>query len=119
MRRLAAALLIIAAIASGPAAAQQIGGRYTVEGTNPDGSPYRGTAEILPAGGRTCRILWNVGTTWNGVCLIGERVLGVTYRSGNATGMAVYDLQPDGVLRGVWTLADGAKSGTETLTPAK
>ena len=46
-------------------------------------------------------------------------MLGATYRSGNATGMAVYDLQPDGVLRGVWTLADGAKSGTETLTPAK
>ena len=111
--------LLVAALASVPAAAQQIGGRYTVEGTNPDGSAYRGTAEILPAGGRTCRILWNVGSTWNGVCLVGERSFGATYRSGNASGMAVYDLQPDGSLRGVWILGEGAKSGTETLTPAK
>ena len=36
-----------------------------------------------------------------------------------ASGMAVYDLQPDGALRGVWMLGDGTKSGTETLTPAK
>ena len=111
--------LLVAALASAPAAAQQIGGRYTVEGTNPDGSAYRGTAEILPAGGRTCRILWNVGSTWNGVCVIAERSVAAVYRSGNAQGIAVYDLQPDGTLRGVWTLGANPRTGTETLTPAK
>jgi len=118
MQHLAIAALVLV-LSVTPAAAQQIGGRYSVEGTNPDGSAYRGSAEIIAAGGRTCRIMWNVGTTWNGTCLVGERSFAATYRSGNESGMAVYDLQPDGTLRGVWSLGDNRRTGTENLIPAK
>jgi hypothetical protein len=34
-------------------------------------------------------------------------------------GLVVYGLQPDGTLKGVWTLADQPGDGTEILTPAK
>ncbi len=116
MHWLAVGLLFIA-LCSASTAAQTIGGRYTVAGTNPNGSPYRGTAEIIPLANGACRITWQVGTTWNGVCLVATGAVGAVYRSGNASGLAVYDLQPDGSLRGVWTL--GEKTGTEILTPAK
>ena len=53
------------------------------------------------------------------MCLIAERSVAAYYRSGGAQGIAVYDLQPDGTLRGVWTLGAGAHTGTETLIPAK
>ena len=114
-----ATVLLAAALCGGPASAQTIGGRYTVDGSNPNGSHYGGTAEIIPAGGQTCRILWNVGSTWDGVCLVAERSVAAYYRSGGAQGIAVYDLQPDGTLRGVWTLGANARTGTETLFPAK
>ena len=115
--REAVAALIIAVLAGGPAAAQTIGGRYSVAGVNPNGSHYSGTAEIIPLQGAACRMTWQVGSTWNGVCLMTAHALGVVYQSGNASGLAVYDLQPDGSLRGVWTLSD--QTGSETLIPAK
>ena len=118
MPRLAIAFFV-AVLCAGSAAAQTVGGRYNVDGSNPNGSHYGGTAEIVPAGGQTCRILWNVGSTWNGACVIAERSVAAVYRSGNAQGIAVYDLQPDGSLHGVWTLGGSARTGTEILTPVR
>ena len=68
MKRLifATALGLLAAL---PAAAQSIGGKYNVEGTNLDGSPYKGTAEITLTSSTTCVIHWTTGgTESNGIC---------------------------------------------------
>ena len=37
------------------------GGQYDVRGTNPDGSKYKGTAEITVTSDSTCRIHWAIG----------------------------------------------------------
>lgn len=115
--RTMATVVAAAMVCTAAASAQTIGGRYSVAGTNPDGSPYGGTAEIIPMKDNACRITWQVGTTWNGVCLVATHAFGAVYQSGGAGGLAVYDLEADGTLRGVWSL--GGKTGTETLTPAK
>lgn len=54
------ALLAIMLLLPLPAAADALLGRYDAEGVNPDGSSYRGSAEIV-ANGETYRITWWVG----------------------------------------------------------
>ena len=62
---LVSALLGLCMIA--PASAQSIGGSYVVNGTNLDGSPYAGTAEITLTSSTTCTIHWVVGSTSEGI----------------------------------------------------
>jgi hypothetical protein len=38
---------------------------------------------------------------------------------GSKVGLVVYEMQPDGSMKGVWTIADQPGAGTEVLTPAK
>jgi len=42
-----------------------------------------------------------------------------SYRLEGQIGLVVYEVQPDGSLKGYWTLADKDGVGTEVLTPAK
>jgi hypothetical protein len=100
------------------ASAQNVGGSYTVKGTNPNGSTYSGTAEITPSGD-TCRMIWHTGSTARGICMLSHKALAATYRMGDTYGLVIYELQPDGVLKGVWTVADEKGAGTEILTPDK
>jgi hypothetical protein len=99
------------------ASAQTIGGRYTVQGTNPDGSAYGGPAEIVLASDGSCRMLWNTGSTFNGTCVISGQSLSAIYQGGDSNGTANYQLQPDSSLQGTWTM--GAGNGTETLIPVR
>ncbi len=116
MRAFVLALLLTAGWVS-LAFAQSVGGNYLVRGTNPNGSTYNGTAEIMPRG-NVCRIAWHVGSEWRGICMISGNSFAASYRSGDTFGLLIYQLQPDGTLTGVWTL--GANStGTETLIPAR
>ena len=114
-------VLMLAAIAfgSGPALAQMVGGQYRVEGANPDGSAYRGSATITPTSDTTCRIAWQTGSTSTGICMVAGKTLAASYALNDKVGLVLYQLQPDGSLKGVWTLADQPGSGTEILTPAK
>ena len=108
---------LIAVGCYGTAAAQSVGGQYIVKGTNLDGSPYSGTAEITPSGS-TCRIVWNTGSTSRGICMLANKAFAAYYRMGKDTiGLAVYELKEDGILKGYWTIADKQGSGTETLIP--
>jgi len=108
---------VLAVAVSVPAMAQTVGGNYTVKGTNPNGSPYGGTAVITPRGDG-CRIAWDVGSQWKGLCMLNGDAFAASYTSGNSNGLLIYKLQGDGTLRGVWVLNDGG-TGTETLIPAK
>jgi len=112
----AIALLVVA-----PAAfAQGVGGEYQVKGTNFDGSPYSGTASITPSSNSTCRIEWKTGsTTSSGFCMLSGSALAAAYKLNDSVGLVLYELQSDGSLKGIWTIADKSGAGTETLTPAK
>jgi hypothetical protein len=112
----AAALVASITIAS----AQEIGGKYRVSGTNLDGSHYAGTAEIVVTSPTTCRIVWVTGgTTSRGICMRRSNVLTAAYKLGNAVGLVIYEVKGDGVLDGIWTVADQRGAGTDILTPMR
>lgn len=103
-----------------PAAAQSIGGSYTVEGTNLDGSPYNGTAEITLTSSTTCVIEWKTGsTTSQGICSRNDNAFAAAYVMGDVFGLVVYKVLEDGSLDGLWTIAGKEGNGTEKLTPAQ
>jgi hypothetical protein len=107
----------IAMMAAAPVAAQSVGGAYSVQGTNFNGSAYAGTAQIT-AVGSGCRIVWQTGSTSSsGTCMLANKAFAAHYKLGNDWGLVVYELQPDGSLKGWWTIADKQGVGTETLTP--
>lgn len=115
----AAATVLAAVLASAaPAAAQNVGGTYTVKGTNFDGSSYKGTATITLTSNTTCRIVWQTGgSSTAGICMRNHEAFSAAYQLGNSIGLVIYTIRPDGSLEGVWTIADQAGAGTETLTP--
>jgi hypothetical protein len=101
------------------ASAQTVGGTYSVAGTNADGSSYTGTAEIM-VNGPACSISWQTGGSSSaGTCLLTGNAFGASYQLGDAPGLAVYELQPDGTLKGQWTTIGAAGIGSETLSPSK
>lgn len=56
-------ILLLTSVLAGSAAAQSIGGSYSVSGTNLDGSPYSGQALITITSNTTCEIAWQTGST--------------------------------------------------------
>ena len=102
---------------SATASAQSIGGRYEVQGHNPNGSTYGGTAEIILTSDTTCRIRWETGSTSEGICMRNGHAFAASYRLGKSFGLVIYNLHPDGSMQGIWTIADEPGAGTETLIP--
>jgi hypothetical protein len=101
-----------------PASAQSIGGTYKVEGTNFDGSPYTGTAEITLTSSTTCVIHWETGgSTSDGICSRNAEAFAAAYKLGDAIGLVVYKVMEDGTLEGLWTIAGKEGNGTEKLIP--
>ena len=115
---IAGAFILLAGVAS--ASAQSLPGNYRVEGKNLDGSAYSGTAEIVATSETTCRIAWKTGgTTAAGICMRNGDSFAAGYVLGEAIGLVVYKMMPDGTLEGAWTIADQEGVGEETLTPVK
>jgi hypothetical protein len=111
--------LMLAAGLAGTTWAQTVGGAYSVSGTNADGSSYAGTAEIT-LNGPACSIRWQTGGSNSaGTCLLTGNAFGAAYQLGDAPGLAVYQLQPDGTLKGQWTTIGAPGIGSETLSPSK
>lgn len=87
-----------------------LGGRYKVNGANPDGSRYSGSVTISQAG-QGYRVDWVVGqSTYQGIGVLEGNVLTVDWGSDTPV---VYALGPDGTLSGLWA----AGNGEETLAP--
>jgi hypothetical protein len=118
MRAISIAILIVA-LCGNAAMAETVGGKFTVRGRNIDGSAYGGTATISPSSDSTCRIVWKTGSTSNGICMLAGNAFAAAYVLNKSFGLVLYELQGDGSLKGVWTIADQPGSGTETLTPVK
>ena len=111
---LSAALLAVSVL---PAAAQSIGGRYAVQGTNLDGSAYTGTATITLISQTTCTIKWVTGgSTSTGICSRNGDAFAAAYVLGKDVGLVIYKVNGDGTLSGLWTIAGQDGSGTEDLT---
>jgi hypothetical protein len=92
-------------------------GTYNISGNNPGGgSSYTGTAKVEKTG-ETYQVTWEVaGTRFVGTGLGDSRFLGVSYRTGNSTGLALYAPASDDGWEGVWTYADGTQIGKEKWT---
>ncbi|HEY1735853.1 MAG TPA: hypothetical protein VGG12_04340 [Methylovirgula sp.] len=102
------------------ASAADVGGHYTVEGTNFDGSKYSGEADITVSSNTTCHIEWKTGETASkGICMRVNDVLVAGYSLNGEVGLVAYQIKSDGVLDGIWTMADKDGAGTDVLTPAK
>jgi hypothetical protein len=118
MRIFRLGLLLVTGLAA-PASAQTVGGAYSVSGTNADGSSYTGTAEIT-LNGSACAISWQTGGSSSaGNCLLTGNAFGAAYQLGDTPGLAVYQVQPDGTLKGQWTTIGAPGVGSETLSPSK
>ena len=85
-----------------PAHAQTVNaGKYTVEGTNLDGSSYSGTAEITLASETTCVIEWDTaGVKSTGVCMLNGDAFAAGYVLEDQMGLIVYKVNGDGTLDG-------------------
>jgi len=110
-------LALIFVLTATAAVAQDVSGLYNVEGRNFDGSRYRGTAGITVTSKNTCRIAWNTGSTFEGICMRNGSTFAATFGQGSSQGLIIYQIRPDGRMEGLWTVADREGVGTETLTP--
>ncbi len=109
--------LLLALLMATPAVAQRAG-LYDITGRNPDGSEYSGTFLLEPVGISTFRITWEVGgNTIQGAGMISGRMLAVVFGLGQQTGMGMYELRPDGVLDGTWTILGSQAIGQEVARP--
>ncbi len=103
-------------LAAGPAAAQIRQGLYEVDGRNPDGSTYGGVFALENAPGASWYATWQVGDVQlAGLGLIHGGVLAVSFVVDGRPGIATYEVETDGRLRGTWSTGGGM--GTEVLTP--
>ena len=118
MRRLLSLAAILAVAAVPAYAAEFRAGTYIAEGTNLDGSPYKGTAEVKVLSDTTCEIDWTTGSTTSvGLCMMMDGVVAAAYRQGDNVGVTMYHINDDGTLTGAWTVAGQNGSGSEKLTP--
>lgn len=109
-------LLFLALMLAAPAVAQIRDGAYQIEGQNPDGSVYAGVFALQDAPGVGWVATWQVGDVrLVGLGLIQGGVLAVSFVVSGRPGIAAYEVQADGRLRGVWSTGGGL--GTELLTP--
>ena len=100
------------------ASSAEIGGRYTVSGTNLDGSKYGGTVDITISSDTDCHIVWHSeGPDLNGICMRGPDTFVAAYVDQGAAGLVLYKIEADGTLNGVWTEDKQTGVGTDVLTP--
>jgi len=95
---------------SGP----KLEGNYLVEGTNPNGSKYKG-AVVIKHTGDNYFVTWNIANqVFNGNGTLTGKTLTVNWKDAkNNIGVVVYAVSTDGSLKGTW----GSGKGTEILTP--
>ena len=92
-------------------------GRYSVRGTNPNGSSYSGEVRVSRTGD-TYRVVWDIGNqTYTGTGIGNDDFIAVSYRAGSQTGIALYGRKSNGVWEGVWTYAGGREIGTDRWSP--
>jgi hypothetical protein len=95
-----------------------IGGKYNVEGSNPTGTVYKGTLEVIKRGD-VYQFRWNAGEQYDGVGVANGNIVAVAFANGtNGKGCGVIDyvIQSDGTLDGKWGSWGVNESGSERGT---
>lgn len=100
------------------ATTEDISGSYNVTGTNEDGSPYRGTLDVIKRGD-VFQFKWNAGKQYDGVGVPNGNVVAVAFTEGSdgkGCGVVSYRILGDGTLDGKWGYWGVNESGTEKAT---
>jgi hypothetical protein len=83
------------------AAAEDVAGRYDIDGTLASGKSYSVTAEIVMTSEATCDVNWTDGTT--GVCMLDGTTLSVaSILHSGLPQLGIYQVAPDGTFEGVF-----------------
>jgi len=91
-------------------------GTYLVSGSNPGGRRACTGSATVKKTGTTYKVTWDVaGTHFEGTGLGDSWFLGVSYRAGDNSGLALYSPEGDDSV-GVWTYAGGTELGKEKWT---
>jgi hypothetical protein len=103
---------------TGKAAPPNIAGTYNVTGSNPGGSNYKGTLEVI-ARGDVYQFRWNAGTQYDGVGVQNGNIIAVSFANGSdgkGCGVIDYDIGSDGALNGKWGYWGVNDAGSESAT---
>lgn len=95
-----------------------IAGKYNITGSNPTGSNYKGTLEVI-AHGDVYQFRWNAGAQYDGVGIQNGNIVAVSYttgENGQGCGVVDYDIKGDGALEGKWGYWGVNEAGTENAT---
>jgi hypothetical protein len=115
-----ASLLALSLPAALRPAAAQAPGIYEVTGTNLDGTPYTGLAQIQTTGLASFSIRWRIGGSLiDGLGFASGRTVAVAYGLATRPGIGIYTLNPDGSMDGEWTIIGSPQNGTERLVPRR
>jgi hypothetical protein len=116
---LAVALLLVALGLPCDAWAQ-VEGQYAIYGREMSGEVgYTGKVAVSKQGA-TYTVIWLIGNeVHTGTGILNESILSVTFiaRGSPLPGLAVYTVQPDGILTGQFTVLGGRKVGAEIWRP--
>ncbi|MCC0035258.1 MAG: hypothetical protein H6887_08310 [Hoeflea sp.] len=109
---------LVAFALSTSAFAQEIAGKYDLEGANPGGTGrYVGDVTVA-ATGDTYQVLWQIGNQkQEGTGILIGNTFAVSYRQGNAAGIAVFERGTDGTLTGAWAPIGSSAMGIEIWKP--
>lgn len=122
MKRIACAAAMLAAVFVTPAVAadhtMMLGDHYNVVGTNADGSPYRGTADVHVISTTTFLVAWHIkGAASSGFGMRMGDTISATYMLDGAPGLIIYRQTANGGFKGIWAIKGQNGSGTEEWTP--
>ncbi|MFN4088535.1 MAG: hypothetical protein ACK4QW_05745 [Alphaproteobacteria bacterium] len=120
MRISTACLALLFASATWAQAAADIVGDYDVYGRTSEGN-YAGEASVVKRGS-TYHVMWLIGNQLaRGTGILTGTTFSVTFLTQGmpVPGVAVYEIGPEGVLTGQFTLLGGTSMGAEAWTPAK
>src|SRR5439155_16196988 len=92
-----------------------IAGDYAIVGTNEDGSPYKGSLEVIKHGD-VYQFRWDAGKQYDGIGVPNGNVVAVAFTGGSngkGCGVVSYQILADGTLDGKWGYWGTDESGTE------
>jgi hypothetical protein len=112
--------LLLAAVGLPSEAWAQLEGQYAIYGREISGEVgYTGKVAVSKQGA-TYTVIWLIGNeVHTGTGILSENILSVTFiaRGSPLPGLAVYTLQPEGILTGQFTVLGGRKVGAEVWRP--
>ncbi len=118
-RLIGSALMLALVLLAAPARAQQAG-LYDVTGTDLEGTPYTGIAQIRQSGLTSFAIAWRIGgEVMEGIGFASGRTIAVAYGLAQRPGIGIYTLNPDGSMDGEWTIIGALANGRERLVPRR